>query len=562
MTDDKKPPVSAAELRDKAEKVARTDAVASTQNIEVQSPAETRRLLHELRVHQIELEIQNEELRRAKDEVEVSRERFEDLYDFAPVGYCTLSEKGLILEINLTATTMLGFANRRNLIGKRMAGFVLSDDQDIYYRHRGPLFRNGTPQVFELRLVREGGALFWARFEAMAIKDKNGVSTYRFALIDITESKRTEGVQVFLAQTSSHPAGESFLHQLARYLAKSLAMDFVCIDRLEKDNLAAKTLAVWCDGYFEDNVSYALHDTPGGDVVAKQVCCFPAGVRQFFPRDQVLQDLKAESYVGVTLFSHTGQPIGLIAVIGRTRLADPQRAEKILQLVAGRAAGELERLYAEEKIQQNLLEKKTLLREIHHRVKNNMAVISSLLRLQADQIKDDSMKELFDESRQRIKAMALVHEKLYRTESLARIDFDDYITSVAGELVSAYHTPKREIITRINARNMVLDIDTALPCGLIINELLTNALKHAYKEQASGELCIDLKKVDTTYTLTVQDNGIGMPDGFDHTKAQSMGLELVTVLVRQLLGTLQFQANGAGGQGTRVIITFKEKDRA
>jgi PAS domain S-box-containing protein len=124
-------------------------------------------------------------------------------------------------------------------------------------------------------------------------------------------------------------------------------MDFVCIDRLEGDGLTAQTLAVWCDGAFQDNVSYALKDTPCGEVVGRDVCCFPASVCQFFPRDQVLEDLRAESYVGVTLWRHDGSPVGLIAVIGRSPLADPDVASTVLKMVAVRASNELERLEAE-----------------------------------------------------------------------------------------------------------------------------------------------------------------------------------------------------------------------
>ena len=168
---------------------------------------------------------------------------------------------------------------------------------------------------------------------------------------DITERKQVEKVQTFLAQTSSSPADEPFFNALARYLAESLSMDFVCIDRLEEEGLTARTVAVWCDGHFEDNVTYTLKDTPCGEVVGKMVCCFPASVCQFFPRDQVLQDLRAESYVGVTLFGHTGQPIGLIAAIGRRPLANRTLAEAILKLVVSRAAGEMERLDAERALQ-------------------------------------------------------------------------------------------------------------------------------------------------------------------------------------------------------------------
>jgi PAS domain S-box-containing protein len=164
--------------------------------------------------------------------------------------------------------------------------------------------------------------------------------------LSLLEREIVDDLLLFLAQTSSGVADEPFFNSLARFLAQSLDMDFICIDRLEGDGLTARTLAVWCDGHFEDNVTYALKDTPCGDVVGKDVCCFPASVCQFFPRDEVLVDLRAESYVGVTLWGRSGRPIGLIAVIGRGPLANPALAERLLKLVAVRAAAELERLEA------------------------------------------------------------------------------------------------------------------------------------------------------------------------------------------------------------------------
>jgi PAS domain S-box-containing protein len=170
---------------------------------------------------------------------------------------------------------------------------------------------------------------------------------------DITERKQMENIHRFLGQTISGISGEAFFPALARFLAEILRMDFICIDRLEGDGLTARTEAVWCDGKFEDNVTYALKDTPCGDVVGKHVCCFPSKVCQFFPRDQVLQDLRAESYAGTTLFDHTGKPNGLIAVISRNPLASRELVVTTLQMVAVRAAGELERLQAEEAVRLN-----------------------------------------------------------------------------------------------------------------------------------------------------------------------------------------------------------------
>lgn len=177
----------------------------------------------------------------------------------------------------------------------------------------------------------------------------NNTDTNRLA----GKSIPAEEILLFLAQTSSGTSEEPFFNALARYLANSLNMDFVCIDRLEGDGLNATTVAVWSDGKFEDNISYALADTPCGEVVSKAVCCYPVRVAANFPRDHILQDLKAESYAGVTVFGHSGQPIGLIAVIGKTPLADPKPVQDILNMVAIRVAGELERLEAEQALRES-----------------------------------------------------------------------------------------------------------------------------------------------------------------------------------------------------------------
>ena len=149
--------------------------------------------------------------------------------------------------------------------------------------------------------------------------------------------------QLFLQQCGWSTSGEDFFRALARYLAETLNMDHVRIDRLERDRLAVKTVAVYFDGKFEDNLACALKDTPRGDVVGKMICSFPRDVRQLFPRDGVLQEMMAESYVGTTLRGSRGKPIGLIAVIGRQPRADSHLAEAILKVVAIHAAGELER---------------------------------------------------------------------------------------------------------------------------------------------------------------------------------------------------------------------------
>ncbi|NTV36666.1 MAG: PAS domain S-box protein, partial [Anaerolineaceae bacterium] len=174
--------------------------------------------------------------------------------------------------------------------------------------------------------------------------------------LDITERQRIEDTLRFLAERHWEANGNNFFQSLAKYLAECLGMDYVCIDRLEPDGLVAVTEAIYFDGKFEDNVSYALKDTPCGDVVGKTICVFPKQVRNLFPQDDVLQQMVAESYIGTTLWSSGGQPIGLIAMIARQPLENLQAAETILQLVTVRAAGELERREADAKLNQQVAE--------------------------------------------------------------------------------------------------------------------------------------------------------------------------------------------------------------
>ncbi len=202
----------------------------------------------------------------------------------------------------------------------------------------------------EYRMLDKTGHWRWILGRGMVVsRDADGKALRLIGTsTDITERKQVEEVNAFLSHIGGVVPGEPFFDALARFLAKTIQVDYVCIDRLEGDGLNATTLAVWHDGHFEDNVTYALKDTPCGNVVGQTVCCFPASVCQFFPNDSALQELRAESYMGVTLWSHSGQPIGLIAVIARHPLTNHAHAAATLERIAMRASAELERLKTEE----------------------------------------------------------------------------------------------------------------------------------------------------------------------------------------------------------------------
>ncbi len=188
-----------------------------------------------------------------------------------------------------------------------------------------------------------------------------------------------------------------------------------------------------------------------------------------------------------------------------------------------------ERKQAQDKICTSLEEKETLLREIHHRVKNNLQIVSSLLRSQSRQVGDETLKQLLKESENRITSMSIIHEKLYQSENLAAINFKEFIRSLSHTLFRSYGTTN--ITLKMDIEDMQLPIDTAVPCGLIINELVSNSLKYAFPRGQGGEVDIGLHRIDGgEVELMVSDNGVGMPEDIDIRNTESLGMHLVMIL--------------------------------
>jgi two-component sensor histidine kinase len=212
-----------------------------------------------------------------------------------------------------------------------------------------------------------------------------------------------------------------------------------------------------------------------------------------------------------------------------------------------------ERVRAEERIQASLKEKEVLLKEIHHRVKNNLQVVSSLLSLQSQTVDSPAALEVLQESQNRIRSMALIHERLYRSEDLAQVDFAVYIRDLATFLVRSYRAQLGPISLNIEAEGIFLGIDAAIPCGLITNELISNALKHAFPNGRGGEIRVKIgTHGDQQFTLIVGDNGVGFPQDVDFQNTESLGMQLVNTLVDQLEGTVELCGNG----GSEFTIRF------
>jgi len=208
-----------------------------------------------------------------------------------------------------------------------------------------------------------------------------------------------------------------------------------------------------------------------------------------------------------------------------------------------------------EQIKDSLHEKEVLLKEIHHRVKNNMQVITSLLSLQAKTIGDTKALAVFEDSQNRVKSMALIHETLYQSKDLSRINFAEYLQKLVAHVSRSYRIRPNAVRINLHVNDVTLPIDTAVPCGLIINELASNALKYAFPADTKGEINITFGRVDDQYTLCVSDTGVGLPPDFDPEQGKSLGMKLVRMLTSQLNGEMECR----NGVGTTFQITFPEE---
>lgn len=295
------------------------------------------------------------------------------------------------------------------------------------------------------------------------------------------------------------------------------------------------------DGYFKDNPEVQ-------EMGLKSVFCLP-----LIKQSKLVGILYLENRLSDSVFTPE-----------KTEMTGLLTSQAAISLENARLVDEMKR--TEEQIKASLKEKEVLLKEIHHRVKNNLQVISSLLNLQAVSIKDEQTLEMFRESRNRIKSMALIHERLYQSKELSRIDFAAYVRHLISDLFYSYGVKSEAITSKIKVDDVFPGVDIVIPLGLIINELASNCLKHAFPSGGKGEIYISLHSGNdlpvvtdngaaqavNRFTLIVSDNGIGFPENLDFRNTESLGLRLVCTLVDQVGGAIELHSNG----GTEFKIMF------
>jgi PAS domain S-box-containing protein len=247
-------------------------------------------------------------------------------------------------------------------------------------------------------------------------------------------------------------------------------------------------------------------------------------------------------------------PSDILKLIKQQRTSELIKINKILKEEINRREGvENVTIMGVEEIESSLKEKEVLLKEIHHRVKNNLQIISSLLNLQSGYIKDKDSIEIFKESQNRVRSMALIHEKLYQSKDMSQIDFIGYVSELVSNLFSSYSLNSALITLHQEINNIMLDIDLAINLGVIINELVSNAFKHAFPVGRKGNLYISMKKDEQKYELIIEDDGIGFSSDIDFRKTESLGLQLIITLVDQIGGEISLISDN----GTKFVIKFK-----
>jgi two-component sensor histidine kinase len=230
--------------------------------------------------------------------------------------------------------------------------------------------------------------------------------------------------------------------------------------------------------------------------------------------------------------------------------------EKLLKEIEVRTEAEGRLLVSEEELKHSLNEKVILLKEVHHRVKNNLQIIISLIRLQSNKITNNITLQHLNATLNRIKSIAFVHEMLYRSTDLSKIDFNVYISKFAYSLKDIYISSAQDIKLDINVKDIFLGVDKAVPCGIIINELVTNSIKHAFNGSQKGIINISMEKTDGVCVLRIADNGVGICKDFDLSQTDSLGMYLVTSLANQLNAELEIESNN----GTVFTLKFHEED--
>ena len=519
----------AAELRRRAEEIAREKTARSPENIKAMSPEETRQTLHELRVHQIELEMQNEHLRQAQVELDASRERYFALYDLAPLGYCILSDQGLILEANLTVATLLG-VDKDALVKQPITRFILKEDQDIYYLHCKHLFESGKPHASELRMVKKDGTAFWTHLAATVAQNPEGGPVCRVVLSDITDRKRSEEQIVHLAsfpELNPHPVSEFAADGSVIYTNAVTRHLFPDIEALGAQH---PFLIEW------EVVVSQLKNKPV-DHMAREV---RVGERYYL---QTVQYIEAQNSFRVYALDITERKW---AEAENRRLRDKAEISSRLAAVGEMAAG------------------------IAHEINNPLTSVIGYSELLLEQNLPPDVKEqlqIIADGSQRVKDIVRHMLTFARQTRLVKTsaNINDLIDNTLGIRSYVLRTANIEVIRDFNLDLPLMTADPGQLQQVFLN-LIVNAEFAMKKAHDKGNLTITTEQNDGHIRISFRDDGPGMSpeiikkvfNPFFTTKdlgeGTGLGLSLSRSIILEHNGTIEVESKL--GQGANFIITL------
>lgn len=419
--------------------------------------------------------------------------------------------------VNSKIATMLGYTIEE-MLGKSIFKFM-DRESLLIAKERIKLCRQGIREQQDFKFRRKDGSNLWAIVSCSPIHNQAGEYIGALSMVtDISKRKITEAV---LSQ--SEATNLAIIDAIPDLLLR-VKRDGTCLNFIPPKDCSAKNYVP---------LASHLSELLTADILQKQL-------------EQIEQALTTKE---VQIYEH--QLLKYNKICYEEVRISPCGKDEVLIIVRDITG----RKEAEQKVHLALEEKEILLKEIHHRVKNNLHVIASLLHLQAHTINDPKLLEIFNDSQNRIYTMALIHEQLYQSEDLGKVNLEKYIQRLIGNLCTSFNSSSKSINLIVEAQPLSLNLETAIPCGLIINELITNAYKHAFPNGKSGEVKVQLfQSENLQLNLIVADNGIGIPATVDWQNPDSLGLKLVQILAKQLKANLKFDFQS----GTLFKLTFQQ----
>ncbi|NOZ62180.1 MAG: PAS domain S-box protein [Calditrichaeota bacterium] len=501
------------------------------------------------------------ERKRMERALQQSEERYRMLAENSPNAILVHSNNKIVYA-NQETLKILGAKEQGKILHSEILDFVHPNFRDAFRQRMHLLYSHKTVPLVEYQFVRSDGKIVDVEI-ADAFVYFQGQPASQVVFRDITHRKRAERIQQFLVRISGAILSAEDLNDLFEIIHRELGK---VIDTTNfYIALYDKNTEMIVSPYYRDEKKHNFRMFPADKnltacvIKQRQPLLVSERELQRMIDDGELEDMseKPKVWLGVPLQARN-HVIGAIVVQSyQDENAFGKEELEILKFISDQIGISIERKQREEEIHASLKEKIVLLKEIHHRVKNNLQVISSLLYLQSKYVKDDQALKVFEESRHRVRSMSLVHEKLYQSQNLAQIPFKNYIVDLARYLFRSYNADPFKIRLETDIADVALSVDIAIPCGLLINELISNAIKYAFPNQRKGMIKIKLvhDNKNHVFELAIRDNGVGIGDYLKEPTKSSLGLQLVDTLVDQINGKMEIETD----EGTAFIIRFEEK---